>query len=144
MTVINDYCIALNNKLEPSERWHNLAVMSVSFVCLISTLWISASLLPCPWEIVLCQRKPVKRDGGGNFFESVKNPTNLLLWGHWLFCCILSLNMQDESSWIVHKLDPLLMRGIFSLTKVRLAERCLLTVPVMGVSFCVPRCTKYP
>lgn len=67
MAVINDCCIVLNNKPEPLDRWHNLAVMSVSFMCLISMLCISVSLLPCPWEIVLCWRKPVKEGDGEQF-----------------------------------------------------------------------------
>ena len=52
--------------------------------------------------------------------------------------------MQDKSSWIVHKLDSQLLRENFSLTAVFLAGRCLLAVLVMGVCFCVSRCTKYP
>lgn len=143
MAVINDYCIVLNNKLEPSDRWHNLAVMSISFMCLISTLWISASSLPCPWEIVLRRRKPVKGDGRQFLWECEESSQSVAL-RKLDFCCTSFLNMQDESSWIVHKPDPLLLREIFSLTKVFLAGRCLLTIPVMGVSFCVSRCTKYP
>lgn len=49
---------------------------------------------------------------GGNFYDSMKNPTNPLFWGCWVFCCISFLNMQDESSWIIHELDPLLLREI--------------------------------
>lgn len=79
MDVINDYCIVLNNKLEPSDRWHNLAIMSVSFVCLISTLWISALLLPCPWEIVLCPRKPIKGDGGQFLWQYEESNQSIVL-----------------------------------------------------------------
>lgn len=34
---------------------------------------------------------------GRNFYEGVKNPTKLLLWGRWLSCCLLFLDMWDES-----------------------------------------------
>lgn len=112
-------------------------------MCLISALWISASLLPCPWEIVLCPRKLVK-GGGGNFYECVKNPNDELPRGHCLFCCILFLNMQDESSWIICNPHPLFFSKIFSLTEVFLAGRCLPMVPAMGISLCASSCTKNP
>lgn len=144
MAVINDYCIVLNNKLEPSDRWHNLAIMSVSFVCLISVLWISASSLLWPWEIVSCWRKAVKGNGR-QFLSECGESNQSVAQGQWLvgFFSISFLNMQDGSSWIIQKLDPLLLRKTFFLRKVVLARRCLLTVPVLGGSFCVSRCTKY-
>lgn len=113
MAVINDYCIVLNNKLEPSDRWHNLAVMSVSFMYLISALWISASLLPCPWEIVLCQRKSVKGSGGQFLWECEESNQSVALEDIDFFVVSCFLNMQDKSSWIIHKLDPLLLRFSF-------------------------------
>lgn len=81
---------------------------------------------------------------GGNFYECVKNPTDELPWGHCLFCCILFLNMQDESSWIICNPHPLFFSKIFSLTEVFLAGRCLLMVPAMGISLCASSCTKNP
>lgn len=34
---------------------------------------------------------------GSNLYEGVKKPTKLLLWGHWLSCCLLFLDIWDES-----------------------------------------------
>lgn len=81
---------------------------------------------------------------GGNFYECVKNPTDELPRGHCLFCCILFLNMQDESSWIICNPHPLFFSKIFSLTEVFLAGRCLPMVPAMGISLCASSCTKNP
>lgn len=50
---------------------------------------------------------------GSNFYEGVKNPTKLLLWGRWLSCCLLFLDMWDESDLNCSQTDPLLLKELF-------------------------------
>lgn len=142
MAVINGCCIVLNNKLEPLDRWHILAVMSVSFTCLISMLWISVLLLPCPWEIVLCWRKPVEEGDGEKFLWGCNESNQTVALRTLTF--LLSLVFR----YVRWKRFKFFINGmccyweVFSLIKVFFAGRYLLRIPVMSVFFCVSRCTR--